>query len=199
MGACRQLFHTRGGESRTPEATERPLRRARFLRRPARVPALAGTRGSLVFVLLGRARKRYLHLTAPGRRAPARSAVEDGRESVAPRPRGARDDAEQRRPPGLEALRLVRPEVGVATDHVVAVDEPAHHATGESGSRPPLSPLSPAAGRGWQAQGLAAVPTPGMRRRTRRARIRRREPAASEPSPGPRRNRCGSEALDRAR
>src|SRR5207245_8245760 len=88
--------------------------------------------------LVGRAREDHLDLAARGARARRWSAVEDHREAVALCPRDVSDEAEQRRPPGLEALRLVRPEVGVATDDVVAVDEPAHQ-RGRGGPRPPVA------------------------------------------------------------
>src|SRR2546422_956809 len=99
--------------------------------------------------LLGRAREDHLHLTSGRRWAGGRSAVEDDREPVAPCPRGLRHEAEERRPPGLEALLLVGPEVRVPTDDVIAVDEPAHRRpTAESGSRPPLWPPGQAASPG---------------------------------------------------
>src|SRR3989442_5855000 len=76
--------------------------------------------------LFGRAREDHFHLTSRRRRAGGGSAIEDDREPVAPCPRGPRAEADKSRPPGLEALRLLGPEVRVATDDVIAVDEPAH-------------------------------------------------------------------------
>jgi hypothetical protein len=73
---------------------------------------------------LGRAREDHGDLSLGGRCSSGR-AVENDREVLA---RGARDtgqEMEQRRPAGLEALRLTRPQIGIASQDVVAVEEPA--------------------------------------------------------------------------
>src|SRR5207244_1603879 len=90
----------------------------------------------------GRAREDHLQLASRRRRAGGRSAVEDDREPVAPCPRHSRDEAEQRRPPGLEALRLLGPEVRVPTDDVIAVDEPAHRYKGIRFTPAPLAAVA---------------------------------------------------------
>ena len=71
-----------------------------------------------------------------GGRAPLHArAVEHDGELVARVAVSPGQEAQQRRPSRLETLSLVGAQVGIAADHVVAVDEPAHQRLSPSFAR----------------------------------------------------------------
>src|SRR5262249_39609103 len=102
---------------------------------------------------------------SPARRrraaGPPRS-VEDHGEAVLMSPAGSREQMKERPPSRFEALGLARPQLRIAPDHVVAVDEPPH----ERRSPPPpiTEPPDFSKAKTRQAHDATGIEQPGRSR-----------------------------------